>query len=104
MKFLESGLKCVGIRRWFLTLLSLGPELGPCRNTKAHGSSRTLALLELARRLVDVVAIWLLIVDKSGSAREAVQLLGGGVVGRVVTDLLTIRDAGQHFLGSYFIS
>lgn len=104
MKLLESGLKCVSIRRWFLTLLSLGPELWPCRNTKAHRSSSTLALFELARSLVDVVAVWLFIVVKSLSARKAVQLLGGGVVGRVVTDLLTIRDAGQHFLRSYFIS
>ena len=104
VKFFESGLKSVCIGRWFLTLLSLRPELGPCRDAEAHRFSGALTPLELARGLVDVVAIWLLIVDKSGSAREAVQLLGGGVVGRVVTDLLTIRDAGQHFLGSYFIS
>ena len=97
MKFFESGLECVGIGRWFLTLLSLRPELGPCRDAEAHGFSSALAPLELARGLVDIVTVWLLIMDESGSAREAIQLLGGRVIGGVVTNLLAICDTGQHF-------
>ena len=102
VKFFESGLKSVCIGRWFLTLLSLRPELGPCRDAEAHRFSGALTPLELARGLVDIVTVWLLVMDKSGSAREAIQLLGGRVIGGVVTNLLAICDTGQHFSSLLF--
>ena len=74
IELLESGLHGIGIRRWFLALLSLRPQLWSLLAAK---SLRIMALVrfELALRLVDVIAVGLLVVDETGSFREAVQLL-----------------------------
>lgn len=95
-QLLEGCVEEVGVGRRFLILLLLREKIG-AGHTKALGFSVLLRPAELSRRIVrQVWIVALRVVSETRSLGEAEELLGQGIVGRIIGDLLLIGHTRQH--------